>query len=41
MEYNDLGYPRVFKRSDGKMIAIFYYSTREAQGQIHATIWKL
>ena len=40
MEYNDIGYPRVLKRSDGKMVAIFYYSTREAQGQIHATIWE-
>jgi len=40
MEYNDLGYPRVLRRSDGKMLAIFYYSTPEAQGQIHATIWE-
>jgi len=40
MAYDDIGYPRVLKRSDGKMVAIFYYSTREAQGQIHATIWK-
>ena len=38
--YDDLGYPRVVRRSDGKMVAIFYYSTREAVGQIHATIWK-
>jgi len=39
MEYNDLGYPRVLRRSDSKMVAIFYYSTREAVGQIHSTIW--
>ncbi len=39
MELNDLGYPRVITRSDGKMVAIFYYSTKERQGQIHATIW--
>ena len=40
MEYNDLGYPRVVQRSDGNMVAIFYYSTKEALGQIHATIFQ-
>lgn len=40
MEYNDIGYPRVLPRTDGRMVAIFYYSTREARGQIHATIWE-
>jgi hypothetical protein len=40
MEYNDIGYPRVLRRSDGRMVALFYYSTREARGQIHATIWE-
>lgn len=39
MEYNDLGYPRVVTRSDGKMVAIFYYSTKESLHHIHATIW--
>lgn len=39
MEYNDLGYPRVLTRSDGKMVAVFYYSTKENLHHIHATIW--
>ena len=39
MEYIDLGYPRVVTRSDGKMVAIFYYSTKESLHHIHATIW--
>ena len=39
MEYNDLGYPRVVSRSDGKMVAIYYYSTKEQLHHIHATIW--
>ena len=39
-ELNDLGYPRVVCRSDGRMVTMFYYSTREKQGQIHATIWR-
>lgn len=39
MELNDLGYPRVLTRSDGKMVAVFYYSTREHLHHIHATIW--
>jgi len=39
MELNDLGYPRVLTRSDGKMVAVFYYSTREYLHHIHATIW--
>lgn len=39
MELNDLGYPRVLTRSDGKMVAIFYYSTKEHLHHIHATIW--
>jgi hypothetical protein len=34
-----LGYPRVVTRSDGKMVAIFYYSTKESLHHIHATIW--
>ena len=39
MELNDLGYPRVLARTDGKMVAIFYYSTKEHLHHIHATIW--
>ena len=39
MEYIDLGYPRVVTRSDGKMVAIFYYSTKNYLHHIHATIW--
>jgi hypothetical protein len=39
MEYIDLGYPRVVTRSDGKMVAVFYYSTKEFLHHIHATIW--
>ncbi len=39
MELDDLGYPRVLCRSDGKMVAIFYYSTKEHLHHIHATIW--
>ena len=40
MELDDLGYPRVVRRSDGKMVAIFYYSTRDHLHHIHATIWE-
>lgn len=39
-ELNDLGYPRILPGPDDKMVAVFYYSTKEAQGQIHATIWE-
>ncbi len=39
MEYNDLGYPRVLRRGDGKLVAIFYYSTKDHPHHIHATIW--
>jgi len=40
MEFNDLGYPKLFRRSDGSMVAVFYYSTREHPHHLHATIWK-
>lgn len=40
MELNDLGYPRVLTRSDGKMVSVFYYSTKEHLHHIHATIWE-
>ena len=39
MEYSDMGYPRVLARSDGKMVAIYYYSTKEKLHYIQATIW--
>jgi len=39
MEYSDMGYPRVLARSDGQMVAVFYYSTKEKLHYIHATIW--
>jgi hypothetical protein len=38
-ETNDLGYPRLFSRSDGKMVALYYYSTKEKLHHITATIW--
>lgn len=38
-ETNDLGYPRIFCRSDGKMVALYYYSTLENLHHIAATIW--
>lgn len=39
METNDLGYPRLLRRRDGKMVAIYYYSTRENPHGIFATVW--
>jgi hypothetical protein len=39
MEFNDLGYPKLFRRSDGRMVAVFYYSTREHPHHLHASIW--
>ncbi|MEZ5274788.1 MAG: sialidase family protein [Opitutaceae bacterium] len=39
METNDLGYPRLFRRSDGKMVALYYFSTRKNPHGIFATIW--
>lgn len=38
-ETNDLGYPRVLLRSDGKMVAVYYYSTHEHLHGLFATIW--
>ena len=40
MEFNDLGYPRLILRPDGKMVALFYYSTKEYPHHLHATIWQ-
>lgn len=40
MELNDLGYPRVVRRSDGKMVAMYYYSTKENLHHLRATIWQ-
>jgi hypothetical protein len=39
METNDLGYPRVLRRSDGRMVAVYYYSTKANPHGIFATIW--
>jgi len=36
----DLGYPRLLARSDGKLVAIYYWSTKEHPHNISATIWK-
>ena len=38
-ETNDLGYPRLLRRSDGKMVAVYYYSTNNCLHHIAATIW--
>ena len=36
----DLGYPRVTQRSDGKLVAIYYWATKEIpRGHIAATPW--
>ncbi len=40
MQLNDLGYPRVVRRKDGKMVAIYYYSTKEHLHHLRASIWK-
>lgn len=40
MEYNDLGYPRLMQRADGKLVAVYYYSTREHLHHLRATIWQ-
>ena len=39
MELNDLGYCRLLARSDGKLVALFYYSTKEHLHHLHAAIW--
>lgn len=39
METIDLGYPRLLKRKDGKMIALYYWSTKDCLHHIAATIW--
>lgn len=39
MEFNDLGYPKLFQRSDGKLVAVFYYSTKAYPHHLHACIW--
>ena len=36
----DLGYPRLLKRNDGHLVAIYYWSTKEHPYHISATIWK-
>ncbi|MGV3556818.1 sialidase family protein [Larkinella arboricola] len=38
-QLNDLGYPRVVRRKDGKMVAMYYYSTKEHLHHLRASIW--
>ena len=40
MEFNDLGYPRLVKRSDGRMTAMFYYSTKEHLHHLRAVVFQ-
>jgi hypothetical protein len=40
MELNDLGYPRIVCRNDGKLVAMYYYSTKEHLHHLRATIWE-
>lgn len=40
MQMNDLGYPRVVRREDGKMVAIYYYSTKSHLHHLRASIWE-
>lgn len=40
MQLNDLGYPRVVCRGDGKMVAMYYYSTKENPHHLRATVWE-
>jgi hypothetical protein len=38
----DFGYPRLAQRSDGQLVAIYYWACRERPHQhIAATIWAL
>ncbi len=39
METIDLGYPQLLKRKDGKMVALYYWSTKDLLHHIAATIW--
>lgn len=39
METIDLGYPQLLKRKDGKMVALYYWSTKDCLHHIAATIW--
>lgn len=39
METIDLGYPQLLNRRDGKMVALYYWSTKESLHHIAATIW--
>lgn len=39
METIDLGYPQLLKRKDGKMVALYYWSTKDYLHHIAATIW--
>jgi hypothetical protein len=40
-DMKDLGYPRIVQSSDGKLVAFYYWATKEnPQQHIAATIWK-
>ena len=40
-DWADMGYPRLLKRSDGKLVAVYYWSSPERpQHYIEASIWK-
>jgi hypothetical protein len=39
METCDLGYPRLLRRKDGRMVALYYWSTKDCLHHIAATIW--
>ena len=39
METIDLGYPQLLKRKDGKLVALYYWSTKDYLHHIAATIW--
>jgi len=39
METIDLGYPQLLRRKDGKMVALYYWSTKKFLHHIAATIW--
>lgn len=39
MQTNDLGYPRLLRRKDGKMVCLYYWSTKDCLHHIAASIW--
>ncbi len=40
-DWSDMGYPRLLKRSDGRLVAVYYWASPERPQQyIEAAIWK-